>query len=248
MMVSPYGKNFAEFYNQHWAFWTTKAWPFVSRTAGKDCPQARTWLDLCCGTGQLLKKVTGRGFTATGLDRSPHQLRHARRNAPKAKLVLADVRQFSLPEHYDVITCLFDSLNYILTPLGLKAAFASARRHLNPDGLFIFDMNTEAGYLKQWNHASVPVRQEACLLILETSYNRKARLAQCLINGFVKEGNRYRRFEERHLQRAFPEKTLDRMLKQFGFTFRKYDGYRFTKPREDSGGCFMCVTLSEDKG
>lgn len=233
-----YGKNFAEFYNRHWSEWTGMVWPFVSRTVNKDCPKAGTWLDLCCGTGQLLKKVTERGYAATGLDLSPYQLRHAKHNAPKAKFVRADVRQYFLPERYDIITCLFDSLNYLLTPVGLKAAFTFARRHLNPDGLFIFDMNTEAGYLKQWNHASVPVRQEACLLILETTYNRKARLAQCLINGFIKEGNRYRRFEERHLQRAFPEQTLDTMLKQLGFTFRKYDGYRFTRPRKDSGRLF----------
>ena len=242
-----YGKNFAEFYNRHWSDWTGMAWPFVSRTVAKECPQAKNWLDLSCGTGQLLKKVMERNFSATGLDLSTHQLRHARRNAPKAKFVRADVRQYSLPKRYDVITCLFDSLNYLLTPVGLKAAFTSARRHLNPDGLFIFDMNTEAGYLKQWNHASVPVRQEAGLLILETTYNRKARLAQCLINGFIKEGGRYRRFEERHLQRAFPEKTLDTMLKQLGFTFRKYDGYRFTRPRKDSGRWFYVCCLKGQK-
>jgi SAM-dependent methyltransferase len=233
-----YGKNFAEFYNRHWSDWAETVWPFVSRTVKKDCPKAGTWLDLCCGTGQLLKKVTQRGYAATGMDLSPFQLGHARRNAPKAKFVRADVRKYSLPERYDVITCLFDSLNYLLTPVGLKAAFTSARRHLNPDGLFIFDMNTEAGYLKQWNHASIPIRKDACLLILETTYSRKARLAQCLINGFIKKGKDYRGFEERHIQRAYPVSTLDRLLRETGFTFRKYDGYRFTRPRKDSGRLF----------
>jgi SAM-dependent methyltransferase len=246
-MMSPYGKDFAEFYNQHWAEWTERIWLFVSRTVKTCCPKASSWLDLCCGTGQLLRKVTGRGFTATGLDRSPHQLRHARRNAPKAKLVRADVRQFSLPERHDVITCLFDSLNYILTPVGLKAAFANAREHLNPGGVFIFDMNTEAGYLKHWNHASVRVREKARLLVMDTSYDRKARLALCSIIGFIGVGNRYRRFEERHLQRAFPEKTLDTMLKQLSFTFRKYDGYRFTRPRKDSGRWFYVCCLKGQK-
>jgi SAM-dependent methyltransferase len=236
--MAVYGKNFAEFYNQHWSDWTGMVWPFVSRIVNKDCPKAMSWLDLCCGTGQLLQKATEHGYKATGLDLSTHQLRHAKRNAPKAKLVLADVRQFSLPERYGVITCLFDSLNYILTPVGLKAAFTSVRRHLNPHGLFIFDMNTEAGYLKQWNHASVPVREKTGLLILETTYDRKARLAQCLINGFIKQGRDYRGFEERHIQRAYPVSSLDRLLRETGFTFHKYDGYRFTSPRKDSGRLF----------
>ena len=108
-------------------------------------------------------------------------------------------------------------------------------------------MNTEAGYLKQWNRASVRVREKTGLLIIDTSYDRRARVAQCLINGFIKEGNRYRRFEERHLQRAFPEKTLDTMLKQLGFTFRKFDGYRFTRPRKDSGRWFYVCCLKGQK-
>jgi len=241
-----YGRNFAEFYNRHWSDWTGMVWPFVSRTVKKDCPKAGTWLDLCCGTGQLLKKVTDRGFSATGLDLSTHQLRHARRNAPKAKFVKADVRQYSLPKRYDIITCLFDSLNYILTPVGLKAALTSARRHLNPRGLFIFDMNTEAGYLKQWNRASVRVREKTGLLIIDTSYDRSARVAQCLINGFIKQGKDFRGFEERHLQRAYPVSTLDRLVRETGFTFRKYDGYRFTRPRKDSGRLFY-VCRQESK-
>ena len=237
-MMPLYGKNFAEFYNQHWSDWTGMVWPFVSRTVNKDCPKAGSWLDLCCGTGQLLKKVTERGFSATGLDLSTHQLRHARRNAPKSKFVRADVRRYSLPERYDVITCLFDSLNYLLTPVGLKAAFTSARRHLNPDGLFIFDMNTEAGYLKQWNRASVRVREKTGLLVIDTSYDRRTRVAQCLINGFIKQGKYCRGFEERHIQRAYPVSTLDRLLRETGFAFRKYDGYHFTRPRKDSGRLF----------
>ena len=245
--MAVYGKNFAEFYNQHWGFWTTKIWPFVSRTVAKECPQAKNWLDLCCGTGQLLKKVTERGYAATGLDLSPYQLRHAKRNAPKAKFVRADVRQYSLPKRYDIITCLFDSLNYILTPVGLKAALTSARRHLNPRGLFIFDMNTEAGYLKQWNRASVRVREKTGLLIIDTSYDRSARVAQCLINGFIKQGKDFRGFEERHLQRAYPVSTLDRLVRETGFTFRKYDGYRFTRPRKNSGRWFYVCCLKGQK-
>ena len=63
------------------------------------------------------------GFEAVGLDASPHQFRHARRNAPATRLVKADVRPYRLPRRFDVITCMFDSLNDLTRRRDLERAF-----------------------------------------------------------------------------------------------------------------------------
>jgi len=87
-----------------------------------------------------------------------------------------------------------------------------------------------------------PGPRENALLVIDTSYDRRTRVAQCLINGFIKQGKDYRGFEERHIQRAYPVSTLDRLLRETGFTFPKYDGYSFTSPRKDSGRLvYVCL-------
>src|SRR5690606_32764923 len=43
---------------------------------------------------------------------------------------------------FDTVTCLYDSLNYLTTPQMLTKAFLQISKHLQSDGLFIFDMNT----------------------------------------------------------------------------------------------------------
>lgn len=144
-MRSVYGKHFAAVYNDKWAWFGPKMWPFLSRVVAKRHPKARTWLDLCCGTGSLLPFVLDAGFSAVGLDISLHQLRHARNNAPGARLIKADVRDFSLSEKFDVVTCIFDSLNYLTTKRDLARALRCARRHLGDRGLLLFDMNTFEG-------------------------------------------------------------------------------------------------------
>ena len=67
-----YGKDFAEAYNEKWAFWGPKMLPFLSKVVAEHNPDARSWLDLCCGTGSLLELVCEHGFTAVGLDISAH--------------------------------------------------------------------------------------------------------------------------------------------------------------------------------
>lgn len=66
-----YGKEFAELYDENWACYGGAAiWPFLKTLLPADQEHARTWLDLCCGTGRLLGFVMEEGFSATGIDLS----------------------------------------------------------------------------------------------------------------------------------------------------------------------------------
>jgi SAM-dependent methyltransferase len=51
--------------------------------------------------------------------------------------------RFNLPEKFDVICCVFDSINHVLSFAGWKELFASVSRHLSNGGVFIFDVNTQ---------------------------------------------------------------------------------------------------------
>jgi SAM-dependent methyltransferase len=47
-----------------------------------------------------------------------------------------------LPDRFDVVMCMFDTLNHVTTVDGWLRLFRCAHEHLSDGGLFIFDVNT----------------------------------------------------------------------------------------------------------
>jgi SAM-dependent methyltransferase len=232
-MKTLYGRDFASAYNEKWAFWGARMWPFLSRAVTRNNPRAKTWLDLCCGTGSLLRIVSENGFIAAGIDVSKHQITHARRNAPNAKLMVRDIRELSLGRKFDVITCMFDSLNYLTRKNDLLKVFCKVKSCLSEGGLFAFDMNTFEGLQDIWCRTSV-THEPNLTLVTETSFNPGNAMGRCLITGFVRKGRRYRRFQEEHIERGYTRHEINCLLAKAGFSFRTYDGLSFGSPRKRS--------------
>jgi SAM-dependent methyltransferase len=229
-----YGKEFAKVYDEEWTTWGAHMLPFVLRLAKEHCPNAATWLDLCCGTGALLSYVTKRGFAGVGVDISPHQIKIAKYRAPKAHFYVDDVRDLNLSKKFDVITCTYDSLNYITKKRDLEKAFRKAGLHLDDGGIFIFDMNTFEGLQEKWRDTYI-MREPSKTVIIEASFNQKRSIGKCLITGFIKEGRLYRKFEEMHIERGYSRKEIEQSLTKRGFSFKAFDGDTFKKPTAQSG-------------
>ncbi len=104
-------------------------------------PDAVSLLELGCGSGTILEGLGAVG-RLTGIDRSPQMLAIAREKVPAARLIEADITTFDLGERFDVVVCIFDTLNHITTFAGWRALFGHAHAHLEPGGLLIFDVNT----------------------------------------------------------------------------------------------------------
>lgn len=104
-------------------------------------PQASSLLELGCGTGSILARITSVPVL-TGLDLSPEMLAVALEKVPNARLVEADMKSFSLGERFDVVICVFDSLNHLLSFDDWQSMFEVVYQHLEDGGLFIFDVNT----------------------------------------------------------------------------------------------------------
>lgn len=110
------------------------------------CPKARTVLDLGCGTGRHDILLAQMGYEVTGVDRSEEMLFVA--NAQGAPLdprsstpnfLQGDIRTVRLDMTFDVVISLFHVMSYQVSNADLRAAFATARAHLKPGGIFIFD-------------------------------------------------------------------------------------------------------------
>ncbi len=101
----------------------------------------RSILELACGTGNILYQFTGR-YEVAGLDISTSMLEQARKKLPDTPLFQKDMADFNLDKKYDVILCMYDSINHILKYENWLNVFRCVRNHLNPLGIFMFDMNT----------------------------------------------------------------------------------------------------------
>ena len=75
-----YGRydNFAWLYNQQWRAFGERVFPLLKDIAGETLPDRAKVLDLCCGTGQLAKVLTDKGYEVTGIDGSREMLRYAK--------------------------------------------------------------------------------------------------------------------------------------------------------------------------
>lgn len=141
-----------------------------------------------------------RGFETVGVDRSPHQLAHAARKAPGAELLEADILELELGRTFDIVTSMFDSLNYLLLQRDLDRTFRIAARHLRQGGVFAFDMKTVEGFRSERSRIVKDTRQ---VTFFDSNFDARTDRHTLSIVGFVAEGSGYRRFDEQHTQRGY---------------------------------------------
>jgi len=106
---------------------------------GRRVPTARTLLDVACGTGTHLERLRAR-YEVEGLDRESALLEVAReRLGAEVPLHEGDMRDFQLGREFDVVTCLFSSIGYVVSLRGLRRAVTAMARHVRPGGLLLIE-------------------------------------------------------------------------------------------------------------
>ena len=143
--VKAYG-ILAEIYDGYWGKFSTRYIPFLNNLLDRYAYVPKTILDLACGTGVLIAKLSEKALRVVGLDISPEMIMMARQNCEhrsNIELVEGDFRSFNLKEKFDLILCCFDSVNYVYHPSEIKNLFNCVRQHLNVTGFFVFDVVNE---------------------------------------------------------------------------------------------------------
>lgn len=109
------------------------------RVADLDHPVGAV-LELGCGTGAVLELLPA-AWRKVGVDVSPEMLGIARIKGVDAELVEADIRSASLDRTFDLVVCVYDTINHVPVDDWIRV-FAVAAQHLAADGVFLFDMNS----------------------------------------------------------------------------------------------------------
>ena len=214
---------FAEVYGRFWEDYSAAMLAWFPALRKHFALRPCAVLDLACGTGRFAIGLAKQGFRVSGVDLSPHMLAIARRKAQKAGVNVdwscQDMRSFAVSEPVDLVTCWFDSLNYLTDPDDLVRAFEAAHRSLAPGGTFVFDMNTIRGLAERWNtKAAINVNTPSCFVVTDTTYDAATQTNTLVMHGFVRRRVRFERFREVHAQRAYPLSSLSDWLEAVGFS------------------------------
>jgi SAM-dependent methyltransferase len=172
--------------------------------------------DIACGTGTFVRYLHERGVQVVyGVDRSPEMLRMAiaKNRGNGARFLLQDFARLQLPQSVDLITCHFDSLNYLLTSDDLLRALQRFRANLNPDGHLIFDMITDR---PPWQGLQPRVEQVTGpdVTVVRVTRRDPRRGIQTAHVSISRNGRLHR---ELHIQRGYPVALVVRLLTQSRF-------------------------------
>jgi SAM-dependent methyltransferase len=110
-------------------------------------PPRKRLLDVGCGTGKSFLPMLERGWAVTACDISPKMLGLARAKVgDRVELHVADMRKLPTFGEFDLVWCLDDAVNYLLSEEELVQALSGMRRNLGPEALLMFDVNTMESY------------------------------------------------------------------------------------------------------
>jgi SAM-dependent methyltransferase len=179
-------------------------------------------LDVACGTGNSFLPMLARGYEVTGCDLSPAMVELARAAAAgtDTEVVVADMRDLPLLGRFDVVTCIDDAFNYLLSDDELATAFEGVARNLRPGGLFAFDLNTLGGYRHHMRDAAMEV--DGAFLCWRANGDATAIGPRTSFSAVIEvfatdDGACWQRYSSQHVQRHHPPELVARLLAEAGF-------------------------------
>ena len=193
------------------------------------CGKIRTVLDAACGTGTITLLLAGLGYDMIALDRSISMLDVASSKARAAGLPIPFLQQdlCGIRLHHPV--------DYLVDDGALEGFLRSARAALNPDGLLLFDVSSDYKLNHVVGNETFTELTDGYGYIWQNSFDEKTRLSRMDLCCFIKNGAKYDRFDETHVQRAYTVQELSNACDRSGLcVLGCYDAFSVQPPQKTS--------------
>ena len=209
-------ERISKVYDLDWGIFSSQYTSLISQILKNNKIQKAKILDLACGTGVLVLELAKLGHSVMGIDNSPHMIEIAKSKSTDnldISFEIKDMTNFSMDKKFDLVTCTFDSLNYLVNLNNLKTVFSNAAEALNENGLFIFDSNTEKLYLSR--HKGKYERELKGLKFTQKlKYDRETKIAKTVFE--FPDGEK-----ETHKQRPYSFDEIKSVLSEHNFKILK---------------------------
>ena len=164
-------------------------------------------LDLGCGTGSMTEMLASSGYDMIGVDNAEEMLEIAMEKKVESGhdilYLLQDMREFELYGTVRAVISACDSVNYITDDEDLTEVFRLVNNYLDPEGLFVFDFNTEYKYREILGEQTIAEDREECSFIWDNYYDEDERINEYELTLFVRDEEQpqlYRKYQEEHFQ------------------------------------------------
>ncbi len=178
-------------------------------------------LDMACGTGSFTLEFLKNGIDVIGVDPSPEMLMCAREKTAEENasplLLCQKCEDLDLYGTVDGAVCMLDSLNHITDWDELCRSISKISLFLEPQRLFIFDLNTEYKHKKVLSGQSFVYEDEKTdTLLMWRNSECENGLVDISLDFFVGEDGAYERFSEQFSERAYSGEQIEKALEMAG--------------------------------
>lgn len=197
-------------------------------------------LELGCGTGSMTELLAEKGYDMIGVDNSEDMLEIAMEKRIESGhdilYLLQNMQEFELYGTVKAVVSVCDSVNYITEKAELEEVFRLVNNYLDPQGIFIFDFNTEYKYREILGNQVIAEDREECSFIWENYYDHTSMINEYELTLFVQEeDDLYRKYQESHFQKAYTLRDIRSMIEASGLKFvTAYDAYTQMAPMHNS--------------
>lgn len=207
-------------------------------------------LDMGCGTGTITEFLASKGYDMIGIDNSCDMLEAAleKKSASGYDILYLnqDMREFELYGTVAAAISTCDSISYITEYHELIDVFRLVNNYLDPEGLFIFDINTEAKF-KKIKEETIAENREEGSFIWENTYYEEEHINEYALTIFSPcEDGRYEKLEEIHYERAYSLEEIKEALKEAGMIF--VAAYHAFTRRPPSKGSERIYIIAKEHG
>ncbi len=170
-------EDLARFYDPMMAHVNYDRWYTVTGALAELLPRPFAHLDAACGTCTLLKRLRRIHWHSAGIDLSRSMLHVGAKSDGPMPVAVADLRALPFASAFDYVTCLFDSVNFLLHEEDLRACIAQFASALRPGGLLYFDVVTERMILSHYAGQKWTEKIEEFETTWDCIYDRKSLVA-----------------------------------------------------------------------
>jgi ubiquinone/menaquinone biosynthesis C-methylase UbiE len=180
---------------------------------------ARRVFEAACGTGEITKRLYDYGYDIVASDASEAMLRvaaeKARKRGDEIRYVLQDLRHIETTRPADAIVCACDGLNYVNME-GAAMFAGGAYAALKPGGMLLFDISTLCKLRGMDGQVYFDDADNAAC-IWKNCFDDGSGTLKMDVTLFIRRGELFERFSERHVQYAYDIETLCGVMRNAGF-------------------------------
>ena len=207
-------------------------------------PDAHLLCDLACGTGSMTVELAALGYDVIGVDLSENMLSKAREKSDSGILYLCQsMQELDMYGTIDAFVCTLDSLNHIEDREQLLLALSRVSLFLEPDGVFVFDMNTPYKHEHILGDNAYVYETEEVFCAWQNEYAGGGRVDIALDFFAQQPDGSYLRESEYFSETAYTAEETERLLNEAGLALLAvYDDMTRNPPREDSERLIFCAS------